>query len=76
MTYNSGFSLDGIAVLASTNDSWTPLYARLLNRWDEPPLILFRSLNQLVSSVIPYSLWTRKANGINYEGEYYVLCSG
>lgn len=26
VTYNSGFAIDGIAVLASKNNSWTPLY--------------------------------------------------
>ncbi|KAI0789009.1 hypothetical protein BC629DRAFT_472632 [Irpex lacteus] len=50
ITYNSGFPLDGYAVLASTNSSWTPF------------------VNQLVSSVTPFSTWTRGTSGINYEG--------
>lgn len=70
VTYNSGFAIEGLSVLASKNVSWTPLLVFSLSL--VPVIAHFYpvklSLESLVATVIPLSSWTNTSNGVNTEG--------
>lgn len=70
VTYNSGFTIEGLSVLASKSASWTPLLVRGLSLVPITahfyPVKL--SLESLVSTVIPFSSWTNTSDGVNTEG--------
>lgn len=66
ITYNSGFAIEGLSVLATKNNSWTPLY--VIDHGNRMELTEKCSVNELISSVVPYSVWTHTTDGVNIEG--------
>lgn len=64
ITYNSGKTLEAMSIIASSNNSWVPLYVML--SFVEFRNLCVVSLNALVASTVPFPVWTGQ-DGVIFE---------
>ena len=75
-TYNSGFTIDGLSVLASLKKFYVPtcvpLQAEKVFILVDNIFVFHTRLSNLISAVVPNPQWTDPSSGINIEGTFTV----